>query len=74
MVLAPAGTPAAIVAKISQDISAIVRTEAVRAQFKSMGLEALGGTPEEALLSIQAEHAYWKNLVKTFSTAEKPSS
>ncbi len=72
MVLAPAATPAAIVAKISQDISAIVRTEAVRAQFQSMGLEALGGTPAETLHAIQAEYAYWQNMAKTFSTAAKP--
>ncbi len=45
---APAGTPKEIVAKLSADMVAILRTPAFKDRFLTpIGMEAIGGTPEE---------------------------
>ena len=46
-ILAPAGTPPAIVDRLSREISTILRTPEVRDQLVGMGLEVVASTPAE---------------------------
>jgi tripartite-type tricarboxylate transporter receptor subunit TctC len=63
-VLAPAGTPAAIIAKLYADIVKAVHTADVQASLAAEGAEALGSTPEEFAAYIRAEIPRWAAAVK----------
>jgi tripartite-type tricarboxylate transporter receptor subunit TctC len=45
--LAPAGTPAEVVARLSRETAAIVAEPAIRARLADMSLEPVGSTPQE---------------------------
>ena len=61
-VLAPAGTPAAVVSKLHAEISAIVRSPEVRQTFEQRGIEAVGNTPPEFSAFIDREIGKWQTL------------
>jgi tripartite-type tricarboxylate transporter receptor subunit TctC len=44
---APAKTPSAIVARLQKEVARVVHTAEVRERFAQMGLDPVGGTPEE---------------------------
>jgi tripartite-type tricarboxylate transporter receptor subunit TctC len=46
-VLAPAGTPAPVVARLSAEIQAAMRAPAMKERVAGLGYEAVGSTPEE---------------------------
>lgn len=62
-VLAPAGTPAPIVAKLSRELVAIVNESAVREQLASRGVEPLGQDAEAFARFIKSETEKWGRLV-----------
>jgi tripartite-type tricarboxylate transporter receptor subunit TctC len=62
--LAPAHTPAAIVAKINHDVGEILRTPEMRALLLTQGAEAAPGSPEEFAAYIESEAAKMKKLVE----------
>ena len=64
-VWALAGTPAAIVQRLSSEIAAIVRQPEVRAQFEKLGAEPVGNSPAEFTAFTKAELAKWAGIVKT---------
>lgn len=61
---APAGTPAAIVQQLSQEIASIVRSPEVRSQFEKLGAEPVGNTPVEFNAFTKAELSKWATIVK----------
>lgn len=63
-VLAPAGTPKAIIRKLNADINQIFARPEVRAAFTSDGAEPAGGTPEDLAKSIREGIAKWGKLVR----------
>ena len=63
-VVAPAGTPRAIVAKASADIAAVVRAPEFSAHLQSVGIEGVGSTPEEFDQEIRNQIAKWAPIVK----------
>jgi len=63
-VLAPAGTPQAIVSKLNAEINRIFALPEVKAAFAADGSEPVGGTPEDAAKSIRAGMAKWGKLVR----------
>lgn len=63
-VLAPAGTPPAIVHKLSREISRIVHLPGVMASLRRDGAEAVGNTPEEYAAYVKSEIAKWAKVVK----------
>jgi tripartite-type tricarboxylate transporter receptor subunit TctC len=63
-VMAPAGTPPAIVSKISADIAAILKQPEVRDQLVGMGLEVVGSSPAEFDKYIKDESAKWGKVIK----------
>lgn len=65
--MAPAGTPAAIVAKINAETSKILNDPAVQKQLQAQGIEPLPGTPAEMQARIQRELADFAVQVKKAS-------
>ena len=63
-VWAPAGTPAAVVQRLSREIAAVVRLPEVRARFQKLGAEPVGSTPAEFTAFAKAELAKWAGIVK----------
>ncbi len=64
-VLVPAGTPAAIIAKLNTEIIKAVRAADVQATLATEGAEAVGSSPEEFAAYIRAEIPRWTAAVKT---------
>lgn len=64
MFLAPAGTPKAIVERVSAETAKIVGDPAMRAKFEQLGIEAAGTSPAETAKYLQDEIAKWGNVIK----------
>ena len=63
-VLAPAGTPREIVAKLQQEIARVLNLPDIRERLLSLGAEPVGGTPEQFGEFIRTEIAKWAKVVK----------
>lgn len=63
-ILAPAGTPKDIVAKLNAAINAALKSDDVRAKLMGAGIEIQGGTPEQFATVIQSEVDKWGRVVK----------
>jgi tripartite-type tricarboxylate transporter receptor subunit TctC len=63
--LAPAGTPPAIVALLSKAVNEALRSEEVLGQMASQGMEPLGGTPDEFAMRIKRDTARWDEITQT---------
>ncbi len=63
-VLAPAGTPHDIIARLNTGIARIVRTPEVGRQFTVQGVEATSTTPQEYAAIIKADLAKWGKVVR----------
>ena len=62
--LAPAGTPKEIVAKIHADVVKAMKTTDLTAKMAQQGAVAVGNTPDEFAAYIKAELAKWEKVVK----------
>jgi tripartite-type tricarboxylate transporter receptor subunit TctC len=63
--VAPAGTPREIVAKVSADVARIVRDPAFEAKHvRSQGLKSVGSSPAEFGEYLKRNRAYWAEAVK----------
>jgi tripartite-type tricarboxylate transporter receptor subunit TctC len=56
-VLAPAGTPPALLAKLNRDIVSELRTADMRSVLLMQGAEVAAGTPQEFAARLRADHA-----------------
>jgi tripartite-type tricarboxylate transporter receptor subunit TctC len=63
-VVAPPGTPAPTVAKISADIAAAIKDPAVRARLAELSAEPVGDTPAEAAAFMRDEVERWNKVIK----------
>jgi tripartite-type tricarboxylate transporter receptor subunit TctC len=63
-ILAPAGTPKDVVAKLNTAINAALRMDDVRAKLEGAGIEIQGGTPEQFGNVIKGEVEKWGKVVK----------
>ncbi|HYL23372.1 MAG TPA: tripartite tricarboxylate transporter substrate binding protein [Burkholderiales bacterium] len=61
---APAGTPAAIVARINRDVNELLKETDVREVLAKQGLEPAGGAPEALGARVKRELASWTRVVK----------
>ncbi len=64
-VLAPTGTPAPIVDKISKDLAAIMKTPEMKERLSKLGAEPAGTTPAEFADLMKADTAKWSKVVKS---------
>ena len=62
--LAPAGTPAAIVDRLQAETAKILETPAMKARLAIEGAEPIGNTPAEFSALIKAEMAKWSEVAK----------
>jgi len=63
--LAPAGTPPDIVARLNTELNAILREKPVRDSFLKQSLEASGGTPAQMAEILQSELDRWRKIADT---------
>jgi tripartite-type tricarboxylate transporter receptor subunit TctC len=63
-ILAPAGTPGAIVARLNAEINAAIRQPEVRERLAAEGAEVLGGTPADFASHIKAELSRMGKLMR----------
>ncbi|MBM3356476.1 MAG: tripartite tricarboxylate transporter substrate binding protein [Betaproteobacteria bacterium] len=63
-IVAPAKTPKPIVNKIASDVTRIVRSPEISKRLVEMGVDPLGGTPEEFGARIRSEIARFGKAVK----------
>jgi tripartite-type tricarboxylate transporter receptor subunit TctC len=63
-VLAPAGTPSAIVTKLNGEIVRILGLPEIKERLSSQGAEPVGNSPEQFAAYITAEMTKWGNVVK----------
>ena len=63
-VIAPAGTPAAVVNRIQTDIAAVLRLPEVAARLSNDGAEPVGSSSAEFGRFLQAEIRKWSEVVK----------
>jgi len=63
-IFAPAATPKPIIAKLHEEVSAVLRTPEAQQRFASQGLVPGGGTPEDLGKFLRAELVKWSALIK----------
>ena len=62
--LAPAGTPREIVARLNREVVAVLRTPEISARLANDGAEVVAGTPEEFGAYLRAETEKWAKVAK----------
>jgi tripartite-type tricarboxylate transporter receptor subunit TctC len=67
--LAPAGTPKHIIAKIAADTKVVLNLRDVQERFAVQGLETAGTTPAEFQTFFKAEIDKWAKVIKGIGLA-----
>jgi tripartite-type tricarboxylate transporter receptor subunit TctC len=62
--LAPAGTPAAVVSRLQREIAKVLRSPDVGEKLTAQGLDLVGSTPEAFAAVIKSEIVKWAKVVK----------
>jgi tripartite-type tricarboxylate transporter receptor subunit TctC len=62
-VFAPAGTPGAIVARLSEEVRRALALPEVRAALVAQGVEAAGNSPEQYAAFLREEYAKWGRVI-----------
>jgi tripartite-type tricarboxylate transporter receptor subunit TctC len=62
--MAPAGTPSAIIEKIHQDAVKALEPAEVRKRLSDIGMEVIGNSPAEFAAVIKAETPQWAKVIK----------
>ena len=62
--LAPAGTPKEIIARLNREVVAVLRTPEISARLANDGAEVIAGTPEEFGAYLRAETEKWARVAK----------
>jgi tripartite-type tricarboxylate transporter receptor subunit TctC len=63
-ILAPAGTPAAIIAKLNAETNVTLKSDAMQARLKQFAAETKPGAPEDFAAFIAAERPKWTAMAK----------
>jgi tripartite-type tricarboxylate transporter receptor subunit TctC len=61
----PPGMPPALVQRISKDIAEVVKSQAMTERMTALGIDAVGGTPEEYAAQHSADRERYGRAVKT---------
>lgn len=62
--MAPPGTPDAIIDKINRDVVAIIRSPDISRKFLDQAAKPIGNTPQEAAAFIASEEKLWAGVIK----------
>jgi tripartite-type tricarboxylate transporter receptor subunit TctC len=63
-VLAPAGTPAAVIARLHAELTKIIQLADIRERWASLGAEPLQSTPAEFAAFLKADVVKWAKVVR----------
>ncbi|NBS67142.1 MAG: tripartite tricarboxylate transporter substrate binding protein, partial [Betaproteobacteria bacterium] len=63
-IVAPAGTPQAVIAKLNREISAILAIDEVRARLAQGGMDVIGGSPEQLAALMRSEAQRWQPVIE----------
>ena len=62
--LAPAGTPQPVVAKLNRALNEVLAQSDTVAKLREMGGDPMGGTPDQALKLMRDDQAKWRKVIK----------
>ena len=62
--LAPKGTPAAIIARLLQELKVALATPEVKSYFAAAGMESVGSSPEEFAAYFHQERDRWARVIQ----------
>ena len=62
--MVPAGTARAVIDKIQRDAMTALKNPELRKRLNSLGLDPIGGTPEDFATAIRQEYERWGPLIK----------
>ena len=62
--MAPAGTPGAIIERLHRDTVRVFALPDVRAKMNDLGLDVIGGSPAELAAVIEREIPQWRRVIK----------
>jgi tripartite-type tricarboxylate transporter receptor subunit TctC len=62
--MAPAGTPPAIIDRLNRETTRILSMPEVRKKFNDIGADVIGGTPAEFAAAIEREIPQWARVIK----------
>jgi len=62
--MAPAGTPLAVIARLNRELNAALASEDVKERLATEGAESLPGTPEAYAADVAGDEKKWGGLVK----------
>jgi len=63
-IVAPAGTPAPIVARLHQEVVRALAMPAMQARFAKLGARLVGNTPDQFAAQIRAQRASWGDVIR----------
>ena len=70
-IVAPAGTPAAVIDKVSKATNDVLKDADVLKQLHMQGLDALGGSPDDFRRFIRSETERWARVIHDMEAAKK---
>ncbi len=62
--MAPAGTPPAVVARLAEAVKEALASEGTHLKFQQMGVDAIGSSPKEFADTLRADIAIWSEAAK----------
>ncbi|GMV55437.1 MAG: hypothetical protein AMXMBFR6_12420 [Betaproteobacteria bacterium] len=62
--MAPAGTPAPVIAELNQAINRVLADAEIRNRLLASGAEPAGGTPDQFATLLRAERARWAEVIR----------
>ena len=69
--LAPLGTPQAIIARLNQATNDALKSAAMREPLGRLGAQLRGGTPQDLARHMRAEHDKWGPIVAKLGLREE---
>jgi tripartite-type tricarboxylate transporter receptor subunit TctC len=69
--LVPAGTPKEIVTLLNREINKIIALPESKTKFASLGLDPVGGSPEDFARELRAEGEKWAKVIKAANIRAK---
>jgi tripartite-type tricarboxylate transporter receptor subunit TctC len=70
--LAPAGTPREIVNRLSAETQKAINESDIKERFSQIGIEPVGGTPEQAAQFLDTEIAKWAKVITSAGVKAEP--
>lgn len=62
--MAPAGTPSAVVARLADAVKEALAAEGTQSKFQQMGVDPIGSSPREFAETLRADIAVWSEAAK----------